>query len=185
MKTVAEFRAFVETHRADIEAIKLLYAQPYRSGLRYRQVRELAAKLATPPFNVDPRKPLSVNHLWTAYRAVEPDKVRGRAHGLADLVALVRHAIKPDEPVAPISEQVEARYAAWLDEKSKAGAAFKPEERKWLDAIKDHISQALAIEREDFDEVPFRQMGGLGKVYQLFGDRLPNLLQELNERLVA
>lgn len=42
-----------------------------------------------------------------------------------------------------------------------------------LDAIKDHIAQSLAIEQTDFDDGPFNRMGGLGKVYQLFGDRLP------------
>jgi len=104
---------------------------------------------------------------------------------LADLVSLVRHAIKPDEPVGPIAELVEERYTAWLDEKAKAGVKFKPEERKWLDAIKDHIAAALAIERDDFSEVPFSSMGGLAKVHQLFGDRLPKLLDELNEKLAA
>jgi hypothetical protein len=28
--------------------------------------------------------------------------------------------------------------------------------------------------------MPFSAMGGLGKVYQLFGDRLPAMLDELN-----
>ena len=185
MKTVQEFRAFVETHKADIEAIRILYSQPYRAGLRYRQVKDLAAKLATAPFNVNPKKPESVNHLWTAHRAIEPDKVRGRARGLADLVALVRHALKPDEAIAPVAERVEARYAAWLADKAKAGLKFTPDQQKWLDAIKDHIAAALAIEQEDFADVPFSNMGGLGKVHQLFGDRLPKLLEEMNERLAA
>jgi len=43
----------------------------------------------------------------------------------------------------------------------------------------------LTIEPADFEDVPFNQMGGLGKVHQLFGDRLPKLLDELNERLAA
>jgi type I restriction enzyme R subunit len=184
-KTVQDFRAFVDEHKADIEAIRILYSRPYRAGLRYRQVKELAAKLNRAPFNVDPKKPDSVNHLWRAHWAIEPDKVRGRAHGLVDLVSLVRHAIKPDEPVAPISELVEQRYSAWLDEKAKAGIRFKPEERKWIDAIKDHIAAALAIEHEDFSEIPFSNMGGLAKVHQLFGDRLSALLGEMNERLAA
>jgi len=185
MKTVQEFRAFVESHKADIEAIKLLYSRPYRAGLRYRQVKDLAAKLSTAPFNVNPKKPESVNHLWTAHRAIEPEKVRGRARGLADLVALVRHAIMPDELVAPVAERVEERYAAWLADKAKAGVEFKAEERRWLDAIKDHIATALAIEQDDFADVPFSNMGGLARVYQLFGERLPKLLEEMNERLAA
>jgi type I restriction enzyme R subunit len=182
-KTVGDFRAFVEANKDGIEALRFLYSKPYRAGLRYRQLKDLAAKLA--PFQVDPKRPESVDRLWTAHRAAEPDKVRGRARGLADLVALVRHAIEPAQPVAPVAEQVQQRYTAWLEEKAKAGVLFKTDERKWLDAIKDHIANALAIEQDDFNDVPFSQMGGLGKVHQLFGDRLPKLLEEMNERLAA
>lgn len=32
---------------------------------------------------------------------------------------------------------------------------------------------------------PFSQEGGIGKVYQLFGDELNETLRELNKRLVA
>ena len=38
---------------------------------------------------------------------------------------------------------------------------------------------------DDFEYVPFAQKGGAGKVYQLFGERLPGLLEELNEVLAA
>ncbi len=182
-KTVGDFRAFVEANKDGIEALRILYSKPYRARLRYRQLKDLATKLA--PFHVDAKRPESVDRLWTAHRAAEPDKVRGRARGLADLVALVRHAIEPAQPVAPVAEQVQQRYVAWLEEKAKAGVLFKTDERKWLDAIKDHIANALAIETDDFNDVPFSQMGGLGKVHQLFGERLPKLLEEMNERLAA
>ena len=35
------------------------------------------------------------------------------------------------------------------------------------------------------DRVPFNQFGGLGKAYELFGDTLTALLEELNARLAA
>ena len=44
---------------------------------------------------------------------------------------------------------------------------------------------SLSIEPEDFDSVPFNQQGGLGKAHQLFGDTLPDLLDELNRVLAA
>jgi type I restriction enzyme R subunit len=43
----------------------------------------------------------------------------------------------------------------------------------------------LSIEQDDFDGVPFSQFGGLGRVYELFGDRLPGILEDLNARLAA
>jgi hypothetical protein len=36
--------------------------------------------------------------------------------------------------------------------------------------IRDHIAANLGIEPDDFEYAPFAQEGGLGKVYQLFGD---------------
>ena len=53
------------------------------------------------------------------------------------------------------------------------------------EAFKDHIANALRIERDDFDGLPFSQLGGLGRVDELFGDRLDGILDELNERLAA
>jgi type I restriction enzyme R subunit len=63
--------------------------------------------------------------------------------------------------------------------------AFAPPQKKWLDAIKDHIAASLAIDAEALEDVPFKQMGGLGAAYQVFGESLPTLLSEMNERLVA
>ena len=183
---VDDFKQFVKDHKDEIEAIRLLYSKPYRAGLRYRHVRDLAAKLNRPPFAVKPDDPDSVRFLWSMHAAVEPETVKSAGGAaLVDLVALVRHAIHTKEPAVPVSEQVEANYGAWLAEKEQAGVKFTRQEREWLDAIKNHIAQSLAIEQADFDEVPFSRMGGLGKVYQLFGERLPKLLDELNERLAA
>ena len=184
---VADFKQFVKDNKNEIEAIQLLYSKPYRAGLRYRHVKELAAKLNRPPFAIRPDDPESIRMLWNAHEATEPEQIKAKGGGaaLVDLVALVRHAIHPQEPVLPVRAEVEQNYAAWLVEQEKSGGEFTAEQRQWLDAIRDHIAQSLAIEQADFDEVPFNQMGGLGKVYQLFGDKLPKLLDELNERLAA
>jgi type I restriction enzyme R subunit len=62
---------------------------------------------------------------------------------------------------------------------------FTSEQRAWLDAIKDHIANSLAIDQDDFQYAPFNQMGGIGKAIQVFGDQLPTVLNDLNERLAA
>ena len=41
------------------------------------------------------------------------------------------------------------------------------------------------LDPDDFDYAPFSQRGGLGKAHQLFGDKFPSLLDELNLKLVA
>jgi type I restriction enzyme R subunit len=182
---ITSFKKFIEDNKEEIEAIKLLYSQPYRRGLRYRQVKELAQKLAIAPFFVDPKKPESVMRLWHAFETVAPEKVKGHARQLVDLIALVRHAIGKETLLVPVEAVVEDRYQQWLADKQAAGTTFTPEQRKWLDAVKSHIATSLAIERDDLEEIPFKQFGGLGAAFQLFGDALPALLDELNERLTA
>ena len=51
--------------------------------------------------------------------------------------------------------------------------------------IRDHIAASLGIEPDDFEDAPFAQEGGLGKVHQLFGDELNTLIEQLNETLAA
>jgi type I restriction enzyme R subunit len=183
---MAELRAFCEEHRDEIEALRLIYQQPHRSGLRYRQVKELARQLSRAPFHVNPDAQAdAVRVLWEQQRLAEPDRTRGDARGLVDLIALVRHALHPEEPVIPVQAEIEARYREWLEEQTGRGVAFTPEQRQWLDMIKDHIATSLAIAREDFQDPPFSQQGGLGKVYQLFGEKLDTVLSEMNERLAA
>ena len=43
----------------------------------------------------------------------------------------------------------------------------------------------MSIEIDDFELSPFAQEGGLGKVHQLFGDKLNTIIEELNETLAA
>jgi type I restriction enzyme, R subunit len=177
---LSNFRQFIEDNRNEIEALTILYSRPYRAGLRYRQVKELAEAVKRPPVAAP------LERLWQAYEAVEPDKVK--AHGgkqLVDVVALVRHALDPNSPLVPVGMTVEERYQGWLARQADAGVTFTPEQRKWLDAIKNHIASSLHIDQETFDDLPFNQMGGLGRAYELFGDGLPGILEELNERLAA
>ncbi len=51
--------------------------------------------------------------------------------------------------------------------------------------IKDHIVNSYHIDKEDFEYTPFDALGGIGKMYQLFGADYEHLIIELNESLVA
>ena len=124
-------------------------------------------------------------YLWTAFTLVEPGAVKGQWSKLVDVIALVRHVVDPDCTITPFSQTVEERYQAWLSERAATGATFTPDQRRWLDAIKQHIATSLQIQEEDFYDAPFAQLGGLGKAYELFGGTLPAILEELNRRLAA
>lgn len=51
--------------------------------------------------------------------------------------------------------------------------------------IRDHVPANLVVEPDDFEFAPFAQEGGLGKVHQLFGADLNQIIEELNGALVA
>jgi type I restriction enzyme R subunit len=177
---VKNFRQFIEDNKDELEAIQLLYSHPYRAGLRYRHVKELAAALKKPPLATTPAT------VWSAFQSVEPQKVKGKGgKQLVDLIALVRHALDPATPLTPFAMTVEERYEQWLAEKEVQGLKFTPEQRRWLDAIKDHIAGCLRIEMDDFEDAPFNQFGGLGKAHEVFGDRLGEILEDLNVGLAA
>jgi type I restriction enzyme, R subunit len=51
--------------------------------------------------------------------------------------------------------------------------------------IKDHIATSFHLDVEDLDYTPFDAQGGIGKMHQLFGEDMNNIIKELNEALVA
>ena len=104
---------------------------------------------------------------------------------LTDLVSLVRFATETDGVLRPFTDTVQERFLNWLAEQERAAPAFTDEQRLWLEAIAEHIGASVSIAPDDLEETPFSQRGGLARAYQLFGDRLTTLLDELNERLVA
>ena len=178
---VADFRKHCEEKKDEVEALQVLYSKPYRAGLRFKQVKELAAAL-----KMAKRQPFEPERLWLAFELAEPKKVKGRGgKALVDVIALVRHAIDPDADLVPVGLTVRERYGQWLTERAAAGVTFTPDHRKWLDAIADHIATSLRVEPDDFQDEPFYRFGGYGKAVELFGDELATILAELNTTLAA
>ncbi|MFO0905718.1 MAG: type I restriction-modification enzyme R subunit C-terminal domain-containing protein [Pirellulales bacterium] len=177
---ITSFRKFIEERKDEIEAIQILYSRPRRAGLRYSQIKQLANAIERPPYG------LSLARVWQAFELVEPKKVKGSGgKAIVDVVALVKHALDPAGELIPIVATVHERYDAWLADQQARGVKFTEEQRRWLEAIRDHIASSLAVEQDDLEEVPFSQFGGLGRAYELFGDKLSAILDELNGRLAA
>jgi type I restriction enzyme R subunit len=137
-----------------------------------------------------------IHPLWAAFAKLEAGRVKGQgpqapmskkagSHLLTDLITLVRHALGQVPDLEPYAEQVRHRFEEWLARQTTAGSTFTDEQRKWLEAISSQIASSLSMEREDFRYDPFSTLGGLGKARALFGDRLDDLLGELNRELVA
>jgi type I restriction enzyme, R subunit len=176
---VQDFKKWIDENRDELTALQVLYAGTRPLKIALKDLRKLKKALEAPPLNARPET------LWRAFQAIEGDKVKGNGgKQLADLVALVRHALKPEMVLLPYADEVCARYQKWLAEHDAANK-FTAEQRDWLDRIADHIATSLRIVPADFEAGEFFQKGGLGRATALFGDQLQPLLVELNEVMAA
>ena len=182
-KIVQSFEAFLAENKDGIAALQVLYSRPYKKRLTHAQLVELADQIAAPP------RSWSTKTLWSAYQALHKDHVHGASGErlLTDLVSLVRFAVSNHEgELAPYREQVQTRFAAWLQQQANAGRSFTEEQRQWLDAMRDHFAGNLELSLDDLGHVPFTQMGGVGKAFKVFGgDEIGRVIEELNEVLAA
>ncbi len=177
---VASFEQFLAEHKDEITALQVLYSRPYAQRLRFADVKALAQAIQAPPRAWTPET------LWRAYETLDKSGVRGSAGAqLTNVVSLVRFALHQDDELAPFPEQVAARFRTWLAGQEAAGHHFTAEQRQWLEAIRDHIAGSIRIEWDDFDGVPFIRRGGLAKAQMVFGPRLEDIMNELNEVLAA
>ena len=184
---VQTFEAFIEKHKDEITALQILYNRPTKAPLRFEDIKALADKLHAPPHLFDE------SVLWQAYAALDKSKVKGASARriLTDLVSLVRFAMHQENELVPYPERVAANFKAWIAQATRHSResgnpeSFTTEQLHWLEMIRDHIAANLGIEIEDFEYAPFNKEGGLGRVHQLFGEQLPEVIAELNRELVA
>ena len=177
--TIKSFRDYIEQHKAEIEALQILYSRPFEKRLTEESLRELEAKLK-PEFGPQP-----VPRIWHAFetgRDGSPNRPsnRSQTRRFTDLVSLVRTAIEPTTPLEPFEEHVRQRFASWLEEKRNAGITFAADQLAWLEKMRDYISASGSVDREhlEADNV-------LGPIYKAFGERLWPLMEELNLTLAA
>ena len=178
---VKSFEEFLEENKDEIDALQFFYSQPYSNRLHYEDIKALTAAIAAPPRSWTPEK------LWRAYEMLDRDKVRGASGQrlLTDIVSLVKFALHRDDTLVPHHDQVHERFANWMQQQANDGRQFTTEQVQWLEMIRDHIGTSLEIRTDDFQYAPFTQEGGLAKASQVFGDRLREVMDELNQALAA
>jgi type I restriction enzyme R subunit len=186
---VQSFEAFIAQHRDEITALQILYNRPTKAPLKFEDLKTLADTLQAPPHL------WTESQLWQAYAALDAAKVKGasRRRILTDLVSLVRYAMQQENELVPYPEKVMTNFRAWMAQQQQLchsrGSGnpepFTDEQRWWLEKMAEHIAGSLGISAEDFELSPFAQQGGLGRVHQLFGAELPNVIDELNRELAA
>lgn len=180
-KLVVAFADYIREHKDEINALEIFYDQPHRRReVTYGMIREVLQKLkadkpALAPFRV-----------WNAYSQLDGYNGQHPINELTALVAVIRRVCGIDKSLSTYDATVRRNFQNWmLKRHAGAGEKFNEEQMHWLQMIRDHIISSFHIERDDLEMAPFDRQGGLGKMYQLFGDEMDLLIEEMNEELVA
>lgn len=176
-----DFETYLEENQDEIEALTIFYSQPARrSKVTYAMIKEVLDRLRKD------RPKLAPLRVWQAYAHLDEYKGSNPASELTALVALLRRVCSIDKTISPYAETVRKNFQEWIMKRhSGAGEKFTEEQMEWLRMIRDHVITSFHVERDDLDMAPFDAKGGIGRMYQLFGERMDQVISELNEALAA
>jgi len=158
------FTAWAESRKDEIEAMRILLKRP--QDWSPKALKELKQALSTGQFDEE--------HLQKAHAHVHHKD-------LADILSMVKHAVRDEEPLLTAAERVDRALANLT-----AGKAFSDEKLAWLGYIREHMVTNLSLDPEDFDLVPvLENHGGLSRAKKVFGDELATLIRDLNAACAA
>jgi len=127
--------------------------------------------------------------VWNAYEQLDASTSSAqRGKPLSELIALIsliRKVAGIDEALTSYDKTVDRNFQEWVFKKQAGATKFNEEQMQWLRMIKDHIATSIHIENDDLDYTPFDARGGKGKMWQLFGENMNEIIDELNEALAA
>ncbi len=177
---IESWRDYLDDHRTEITAIQLL-SEAKERRISFSDIKELADRIARPPYNWTP------DFLWSAYLVLDPQFAAHKSdrRTLTDLVSLVRFTTGVEDELIPYADRVNEKYAAWLAQQELAGVTFTDAERWWLDNMVEVIANSAGIRTEDLDDAPFHERGGTEGALRDLGDRAAELIDELNAELTA
>lgn len=177
---VEDFKAYIEANKDEILALSWFYSQHYqRKELTYAMIKELAEKIKSDKPNFAPLR------IWQAYERLDNVEEKQPLNELTALVALIRRVVGLDEKLTLYSNNVDKRFQDWIFKKHAGNLKYNEEQMSWLRMIKDHIAVSFHIDNEDLERNPFNSKGGLMKMWDIFGDNMENIMNELNLELVA
>jgi type I restriction enzyme R subunit len=177
---IHDFTVWIDAHKDEITALQIFYGQPYRRReLTYTMIKDLYEKIKMEQPLIAPMQ------VWNAYEKLA--EANGSAKNeLIALVSLIRKVSGADAILTGYDKTVDKNFQTWVFKK-QAGTTtkFNEEQMQWLHMIKDYVANSFHVEKEDFELDPFNKNGGLGKMWQLFGEKTDEIIEELNEVLAA
>lgn len=179
-QVISDFKQWIENHKDEIIALQIFYGQPYRRReLTFKMIKELVELIVL-------EKPtLAPMSIWRAYEQLETVSGQPKNEMVA-LVSLIRKVAGIDATLTPYDKTVDRNFQQWILKKN-AGQhnRFTKEQMDWLQMLKEQIATSVHVDTDDLDYTPFDAKGGKGKMWQLFGDEMETIINELNEALAA
>lgn len=178
-RVISTFKDFIEENKDEILALRIIYNEQYKNRpMILKSLTELYQKLCA--------KGVTVERLWDCHAIKQPDKVKkGTLAQITDLISLIRFQLGYADTLSPFADRVNYNFKQWTFRRNTGAVHFTAEQMEWLRLIKEHIITSLSILPEDLEYTPFDSKGGLGGFYQVFGEKYQEILDEMNEELVA
>lgn len=176
---IIDFTEWMQQNVEELIALQIFYNQQYRRReLTYTMIKDVLDKLRSD-------KPLlAPMNVWRAYETLGESNGSPKSELIA-LVSLIRKVCGLDAALTVYDKTVDKNFQDWVFKKQAGATKFNEEQMQWLRMIKDYVINSFHIEKDDFDLNPFNAQGGLGKMWQLFGTETDEIINELNEVLVA
>ncbi len=176
-----DFEAYLNDNRDRLEALTIYFSQPARrSEITFEMIREVMDALRADA----PR--LAPLNVWRAYAHLDEFKGTAPDKELEALVALIRRVAGLDETLTPHADRIRKNFQNWvLKRHAGKGDKFNEAQMDWLRMMRDHLATSFHIETDDLDMAPFDGQGGLGRMYQLFGNDMEPLMAEMNEAVAG
>ncbi|MCP2290966.1 type I restriction endonuclease subunit R [Nocardia amikacinitolerans] len=160
------FSEYVRAEADKVDAISVLLKRP--KGWSPRTLTELRDVLSRAPEH------FTEANLEKAFRAKY-----GKA--LVDIISMVKRAALEAAPLLTAQERVKAAV-----DRVTAEVELTDEQQQWMGYIEQHLVQNLSIDRADFNLIPIlSSRGGWRRAERVFDNHLSDLIQRLNEELVA
>ena len=178
---IQSFTDYILANKDEITALSIYYNQPYnRRAVTFQMIKDLLEKLR------QDKPVLAPLRVWQAYARLDNVNPNSPLNELTALVALVRRVSGIDPVLMAYEQTVNKNFQKWVFGKQAGQLKFNDEQMEWLRMIKDFIADSIHLQKDDIENLsPFVDKGGLMRFYNLFGDNYEQIIDELNEQLVA
>ena len=108
---ITNWQQFIADHKDEIDAIELIYRQPYQTRhLSYEAINQLVEAIEQPPYDIAPVE------VWKAYEQLQKARVRGAPpeSKLPVLISLIRLTTGISDVLEPFNDIVHERFETWL-----------------------------------------------------------------------